>query len=389
VLTILDRYVIRSFLYSYLVCLVALLGLSVVFDAFLRIRDFMEAAQAMGPSLGVLSLMVQYYSVRLPVIFHLISPAIMLTAAMFSMAQLNKNNELVPMRAAGISLYRTLVPLFIFAILITGVLVIDQEVLIPRLIPYIKEAEAMLTGAHETSVTRVDLDDESGNHWKIMQYERFEHRMKGDVLITSYWPGTAAVRTVVKAQTAIWKRSAADGVPRWHLSEGVENRYNRDGKLLSADEGEYNPRFGEDAYEVLRPGDKTADDYRIRSDLRPADVTRDDKSVLFASTSKLREHLATSPKRHDIAVALESRYAFPLSNLVLLLLGLPSVLGTDSKGTFGGLVICMVICAAFYGVSALCSELGKNAHLSPIAAAWLPIALFAPWGVFRFDSVRT
>ena len=73
---------------------------------------------------------------------------------------------------------------------------------------------------------------------------------------------------------------------------------------------------------------------------------------------------------------------------MLLLLGLPFVLGTEAKSTFGGLIVCIVICAAFYGTHALCTELGKET-LSPAAAAWLPIAVFGPLGIFLFDWVRT
>ncbi|GAH65868.1 unnamed protein product, partial [marine sediment metagenome] len=134
-LNILDRYILRSFLYSYVVCAVALLGLTMVLDAFLRIKDFMDAAHASaGPGFGVLQVMLQYYSVRLPLFMHMVSPAVMLTAAMFSMAQMNKNNELVPMRASGISLFRTLTPLFLLAIVITAGVVVNREMVIPTLV---------------------------------------------------------------------------------------------------------------------------------------------------------------------------------------------------------------------------------------------------------------
>jgi lipopolysaccharide export LptBFGC system permease protein LptF len=114
----------------------------------------------------------------------------------------------------------------------------------------------------------------------------------------------------------------------------------------------------------------------------------EDTSIMYKSSAGLKRAYAADPSRRSLAVALHSRIAFPLSNVVLLLLGLPFVLGTESKGRFGGLVICIVICAAFYGVNALCSELGKHT-LSPPAAAWLPIAIFGPVGVYLFEGVRT
>jgi lipopolysaccharide export LptBFGC system permease protein LptF len=387
--SLLDRYVIKSFLYSYLVCLVSLVGLTVVFDAFMRIGDFLEAAHSEAVSAGVLSVMLQYYSVRLPVIFHAVSPAITLTAAMFCMAQLNRNNELIPMRASGISLFRTLAPIFLFAIFITGVLVAVQERLIPSLKDRIREYEVMIDRASDRDYLQLELTDACGNNWSIHRYERNTMKMTNQVLITSFYEGTSKTKVHVQAESGKWKLSEGDGEPRWHLSNGKEFRYDEERKLLSASEGNYDTRFGVDGYVLLRPEDGGDNFYRIRTNFGPQDIAPEDKGVLFLSTSELRARHIEDPVNNEIGVALHGRYAFPFANLVLLMLGLPFVLGTESKSTFGGLIICIAICAAYYGVNALCTELGRIGTLSAVAAAWLPIALFGPLGIFLFDGVKT
>ena len=139
---------------------------------------------------------------------------------------------------------------------------------------------------------------------------------------------------------------------------------------------------------MLRSQDNPTDKFRVVSSFEPPDIVDVDTSVLYQSSGKLRTLYASDPSRRDVGVALHNRYAFPISNIVLLLLGLPFVLGTESKGTFGGVVICIMICGAFYGVHALCTQLGKTT-LPPAAAAWLPIALFGPIGIFLFDGVKT
>ena len=123
----LDRYVIRSFLFNFGVSLVAMVLLAVVIEAFLRLDDFMEAAETLHPTFGVFTLMLQYYTVRLPVIFRMMCPAVLLVGAMFTIGQLNRHNELLAMRATGISVYRTVAPVFLMTVLITGVLVIDRS----------------------------------------------------------------------------------------------------------------------------------------------------------------------------------------------------------------------------------------------------------------------
>ena len=121
--------------------------------------------------------------------------------------------------------------------------------------------------------------------------------------------------------------------------------------------------------------------------MRPSPTTPR-RILSFADTRKLLdEPSAVDPKVAE--VAMHKHFAKPILNIVLLLLGLPFVLGTESKGTFGGLVVCVAICAAFYGIHLLCGELGHDRTVSAAAAAWLPIAMFAPLGLYLFDNVNT
>jgi lipopolysaccharide export system permease protein len=387
-LGILDRYLVRSLVYSYMVVGVALMGLTMMLDAFLRIKDFMEAAHApAAPGFGVMSVMVQYYAVRLPVFYQRISPAVMLTAAMFCMAQFNKNNELMPIRASGVSLYRTLVPVFLIGVAVTGLIFVNQEIVIPALVPQLRTTESILDAGETSVLKRLYLNDDRENNWDVARYNKGEERVEG-VLLTARYGDTLVNRVHVRAESAKWKRTAGDGVPRWHLSNGIQIRYQPTGERLTADAGNYDPQFGIDGYVVLRPDDRVDDPFRIVSNFTPRDMIPADVGLAYQSSAYLRRVLAASPGRRDVAMVLHNRLAFPLANIVLLLLGLPFVLGTEAKSTFGGLIVCIVICAAFYGTHALCTELGKET-LSPAAAAWLPIAVFGPLGIFLFDWVRT
>jgi lipopolysaccharide export system permease protein len=391
VFTILDRYILRQLAYAFTVWLLTFVGLMVVLNAFIRLQDFMDAAHAVGrPGFGVLSVMARYFAVRLPVFFHVLCPAAMLGGAMFTMAQLNRNNELTPMRASGISLYRTLAPVFLFAFAVTGVLVAVQESVIPALVPQLQYTEAVLRGGSESVFENLDLTDAEGNNWDLPRFRRGEDRIEGRLLITRYHEDTAVPMTQLTARAAVWRRTAGDRVPRWHLYEGTETRRDENGERLSADDADYETRFGTDdeAYVILRPDDATDDPFRVVSDFTPADIVDVNTSVMYQSTAALRRVFASNPDRRDVAVAIHQRYAFPVANVVLLLLGLPFVLRTGTRSIFGGLLICICICGAFYGLRVFCNELGRSA-LHPAVAAWTPIALFGPLGIFFFDSVRT
>jgi lipopolysaccharide export LptBFGC system permease protein LptF len=302
------------------------------------------------------------------------------------MAQLNKNNELTPIRASGISLYRTLAPVFLVAVIATAVSFLNQELVIPSLVDELRSTESMLDVGKKSVLGRLNLRDEEGNAWVIQGFLRGEEIMQ-NLLVTANPPGTAEARVYVTAETGKWKRTASDGKPRWHLSNGTELRFKGHDRL-AASEGDYDVRFGEDGYVVLLPDDKNNDPYRLVSSFTPRDMIPAEVGLAYQSSAHLRGLYAEEPTRRDLSMLIQGRYAFPFANIVLLLIGLPFVLGVEGKSAFAGLIVCIVICGAFYGTWALCNELGKEI-LSPPAAAWLPIAVFGPMGIFLFDWVRT
>jgi len=387
----LDRYVIRSFLFSYAISLVVMIVLAVVIEAFLRLDDFVEAAHDISPNFGVLTLMLQYYTVRLPIIFHILCPAVLLVGAMFTVGQLNRHNELLAMRAAGISVYRTIAPIFLITVLITGVLIADQELVIPALIKPIREAEDMLSGAQSNEYKNLEKTDYFGNRFQIASYQVFERKMVKDVNITAYYPSSNDMRLQIKAREGAWKRSEKDGKGRWHLSDGHIYAYDTAGNEIPSKQWDMEPDFGKDGYVILGEEDSSNSFFQIQSNLTWEDMTPNDPLDIleWQSTGEILRSLKASNPSADLFVAFHRRIAFPLSNIVLLMLGLPFVLGGEGRSTFVGLGICIIICAAFYGISILCTELGNRAALSPPAAAWLPIVLFLPTGLLLFDGVKT
>jgi len=78
------------------------------------------------------------------------------------------------------------------------------------------------------------------------------------------------------------------------------------------------------------------------------------------------------------------RFADPINNLVMLLLGRPFILSRQRniKASAG---LCLLMVGAFYAFMHVCRYTG----LSPTLAAWLPVMLFGPVSVVMLDSVKT
>jgi lipopolysaccharide export system permease protein len=111
----LDRSLFRAYLQSYVICLVSLLSLYVVVDLFMNLEDF--AHQGLE---AVLRHVLTYYGYKTIQIFDRLSEPIVLLAAMFTVAWVQRNNELLPLLSAGVPTRRVIRPVLIGAVLTLG-----------------------------------------------------------------------------------------------------------------------------------------------------------------------------------------------------------------------------------------------------------------------------
>src|SRR6516165_1952163 len=74
-----------------------------------------------------------YYSVKVTQIFDRLCEAIVLLAAVFTVALMQRNNEQVPLLSAGISTRRIVTPVLLCAFAMLSLAGLSQEVLIPRI----------------------------------------------------------------------------------------------------------------------------------------------------------------------------------------------------------------------------------------------------------------
>src|SRR5438105_6634696 len=126
---LLDRVLIRGYLKAYLVCLTSLLSLYVVVDLFTNIDDFAEHHHGLA---DVLKHIATYYGYRILQYFDRMSEAIVLLAAMFTVAWIQRNNELLPLLSAGVSTQRVVRPVLFSACLMLGLAALNQELAIPK-----------------------------------------------------------------------------------------------------------------------------------------------------------------------------------------------------------------------------------------------------------------
>ena len=127
---LIDRLMIRGYFKAYFVCLTSLLSLYVVVDLFTNLDDFTHHGSGLLASLQHIG---TYYSIKVTQIFDRLCEAIVLLAAVFTVALMQRNNEQIPLLSAGVSTRRIVAPVLICACLMLTLAILNQELVIPRL----------------------------------------------------------------------------------------------------------------------------------------------------------------------------------------------------------------------------------------------------------------
>ena len=128
---ILDRYVAKNFLVGYAIAFCVLIGLRIIIDLFVHLDEFTEHADL--TAMAVIKNMLVFYTLNCTLYFREFAGMITVVAASFSFGKMVRSNELVAVMASGVSLKRVIGPIVLLALMLTGLLVIDQEFIIPSL----------------------------------------------------------------------------------------------------------------------------------------------------------------------------------------------------------------------------------------------------------------
>src|SRR4051812_29907765 len=142
----LDRLIVAAYARSYLICLVSLLSLYIVIDLFTNLNDFFDGRDLLQALAGI----GRYYLYRSSQIFDRLCEPILLLAATFTVAWMQRSNELLPLLSAGVPTRRVLRPIFLGAMVFMGLGVANQELVIPKIADMLMRPRSDLDGVRET-----------------------------------------------------------------------------------------------------------------------------------------------------------------------------------------------------------------------------------------------
>ncbi len=121
---ILDKYIVRQYISNFLTILLSFSVLFLIIDVFDRLPRILRYSND-------IILISQFFLLRIPYLFVLTSPIVVLLAGLFLMSNLSKYNESIAIRAAGISILRMVSPLLILGLFMSVFIAYFGEYILP------------------------------------------------------------------------------------------------------------------------------------------------------------------------------------------------------------------------------------------------------------------
>ncbi len=366
---ILDKYIAKNFLIGYVIAFCVLMGLRVIIDLFVNLDEFAEHADL--SALAVIKNILTFYGINSLLYFREFAGTITVVAASFSFGRMVRSNELVAVMASGVSLKRVIGPVVFLALILTGVLIIDQEFVIPSLADKLVRSHDDVPGQESYNVWFIS----DGNGSLICS-------LKFDVETSTLHQPTIITRRKIP-NSYIWETTG-----RIDADKAVYNSNTETWDLV-------NGRFIEKG---STKGNQPMAFYT--SDITPRDIPirrkSENKSLLSwrqltvlaeqAGQGKIKDSRQLYSQKHF-------RVTEPIINLVMLMVCLPILVCRDPKSMKSAVVISFAMGGACFIVTFICKMLAPEADINSFYQigfyAWLPIFIFLPVAFIELDSMKT
>ena len=379
---LLDRYLIREWVFPFLICLTGFMVLWIAFDLINDLDEFegLDVAE-----------IARFYLMTLPEHFFVVMPVALLLSLLYAINQHSRYHEFIAIRNAGVGMFRMSAPYLLIGILLSVGLYSSNEYWLPT---GLRQGKAIRDG-QETPLdsgwlTDVKFrNDKAKRNWQIPAFNPTtgELRAVGNnpILIEWKWDDTQPER-VIMAPAGRWE----DGGWTFNMAKGMDDQV-----ILIKD---YAPTEGFPEtqpitqHESLRMGEFNESPIQIEGELKIAPLfdKRAHKrwSVSLAEIDGYRRiHPNIAQEKKAILDAqYQARLAEPLTCLIVVMIAIPFAAPSGRRNAAAGVAAGIVVCLAFFMVQQM--SMAFVGQYSAHIAAWAPHAIFGGISAWQITKVR-
>jgi LPS export ABC transporter permease LptG/LPS export ABC transporter permease LptF len=357
---ILDEYVLREFVNTFLLVLTSFVLLLLVFTFFDLVGDILRNRIP-------LAIVGEYLINLTPSQIYQITPLAVLIAVLVTFGVLNRNSEIVAMKATGISLYRLVIPIFFIAAILAVSLFLSDQFYLPQANRRQEALRSVIKGRppqtflHPEQKWIFGQKPNPGEPEKIFYYQFFDPDANefANISIFEFDPTTFNLTRRVFARRAVWDPLAGS----WRFEDG----WMRD--IHGADVTAYKT-FTRASFPEIH----VAPDYFKKEALQSQEMN-------FGQLRRYIRDLGQSGfDTMRLRVALWNKLTYPLVAVVMAMLGIPFALSMGRRGSLSGIALAIALALAYWVVNGLFDAMGSVNYLPAALAAWASVVLFGLLG---------
>jgi len=359
---IIDRYVVRHFIPSFLWCLAIFIFLYMIGDLFGHLDEIVRERVSVI-TLGY------YYITFAPFIFVLTAPFAILLATIHKLSNLNRHNEITAIRASGINIWEILRPILLIGLLTSVMVFLVNDKIVSRsgrISEGIKEELIEKKVKTEKKVINNVAIYAAKN--RIIYARKFDGKNNKltDIIIHEH-DRSQNLKMKISAPRARYRDD------KWYFYDALVSKVDNQGKLTE------DPQF----HKIME----------VDIEEKPSDFAKKEWRTEFMSYQDLRKYVnlfkgGAKKTLNRLRVDLYHKIFFPFANFVIILVGAPFAMHMRRGGMLAGIGIGIIISLLYFACYAITLALGKAGILPPLIAAWLANVAFGVYGFLEIQKIR-
>ena len=363
---ILDRYILKKFLGTFVYSISLILLIFIVFDLKDKLPGFLE------DRIPLKEVILDYYLMFIPVYGNMFSPLFTFIAVIFFTSRMAQRNEFVAMLSSGITYHRIMRPYWITACIIAFSSLILNHIIIPQ-------ANRKKIGFEDKWVNNNYNTEDKHIHRMLRNGEllylySFDNKAKMGYKVSLEKVISNKQVYYLQAESMVW-----DSIDKsWLLNNVFERRLAE-------------RPLGDSVY--YKEEINITSSKKIRIDFTPDDLWRYESKLEVMNYWELRDYIERERQRGSskieyFEVEHHRRTAFPFATFVLTIIGV-SVSSRKVRGGVGWPVaLGLFLSAVYLMLLYIFTILATTGFTKPLWAVWIPNVIFSIIAYYFYKNAQ-
>lgn len=344
---ILDRYILKSVLTTFFSCIFVFLFLYVVIDLLSHLDDILRQHVQ-------LAVLIQYYLSFMPAMVVQVAPFACLLSTLYAFGKLNQNNEIIAMRASGLSILQITKTVLIFGFLVSLCVFWISDRVVPQALSLNQRIKLQMEEGKQKKklgiINNLTMYGLKNRLFHIRKFTPASNTMEG-ITILEHDEQQNITKKIV-ANKGVYQDN------HWQFSHCITYIFEPDGQIIQE------PQYQEE--EVMYIPET------------PRDFLNQREQPDFMTLNQLEEYIwrlsnsGASSVIRTLKVDYFQRFTTPFTSLIIILLGIPFAFVIKRRAAgLSSVGISILVGFFYYVLDAVCIALGKGGLIVPILSASL------------------